>query len=108
MAGDLRCAGDLITYDNLENADILSVCASAARGLPVALGVLYLDAARRCGLAVQGVDFPGHFLLRDREPTRGRLALDPFCKAGWCCRSELSRRALLAGLTPTSAERIDR
>ena len=33
-------------------------------GLPVALGVLYLEAARRCKLNVAGVDFPGHFLLR--------------------------------------------
>jgi regulator of sirC expression with transglutaminase-like and TPR domain len=35
------------------------------QGLAVALGVYYLHAAQTCGLTVQGVDFPGHFLLRN-------------------------------------------
>src|ERR1700761_1371201 len=105
MAGDLRLAGDLISYDSPENADIIAVC-ERRRGLPVALGVLYLDAARRCGLAAQGVDFPGHFLLRV-ETDEGPLALDPFSEGRVVLPSELSRRALLAGLTPDVADRLE-
>src|SRR5512139_1402988 len=46
MAGDLRLAGDVLTYDDPGNADIIAVC-ERRKGLPVALGVLYIDAARR-------------------------------------------------------------
>jgi regulator of sirC expression with transglutaminase-like and TPR domain len=106
LAGDLRLAGDLISYDDLANADIISVC-ERRRGLPVALGVLYLDAARRCGVPVQGVDFPGHFLLRV-ETDEGPLAIDPFSEGRVVLPSELSRRALMAGLTPDVADRLDR
>jgi regulator of sirC expression with transglutaminase-like and TPR domain len=106
LAGDLRFSGDLITYDHLANADILTVC-ERRRGLPVALGVLYLDAARRCKLGAQGVDFPGHFLLRV-ETNEGPLAIDPFSEGRVVLPSELSRRALLAGLTPDVADRLER
>ena len=106
MAGDLHFNGDLMTYDSLVNADVISV-AERRRGLPVALGVFYLDAARRCGLQAQGVDFPGHFLLRI-ETDEGPLALDPFSEGRVVLPSELSRRALLAGLTPDVADRLDR
>ena len=105
MAGDLRLGGDVIDYDSLANADIISVC-ERRRGLPVALGVLYLDVARRCGIAAQGVDFPGHFLLRV-ETDEGPLAIDPFAEGRVVLPSELSRRALLAGLTPDVADRLE-
>ena len=105
MAGDMRLIGDLMTYENPDNTDILAVC-QRRRGLPVALGVLYLDAARRCELPVWGVDFPGHFLLRI-ETDEGPLALDPFSEGRVVLPSELSRRALLTGLTPDVADRLD-
>ena len=73
----------------------------------MALGVFYLHAARRCGLKVQGVDFPGHFLLRI-ETDEGPLALDPFSEGRVVLPSELTRRALHAGLTPNVADRLDR
>jgi len=106
MAGDLRLAGDLFTYEDPENADILSV-AERRKGLAVALGVFYLHAGRKCGLTVQGVDFPGHFLLRI-ETEEGPLALDPFSEGRVVLPSELTRRALHAGLTPNVADRLDR
>jgi len=47
------------------------------RGLPVALGILYLHAARAAGLEASGLNTPGHFLLR--IALRGTQALiDPF------------------------------
>lgn len=106
MAGDLRLAGDLFTYENPENADIIAVT-ERRRGLPVTLGIFYLHAARRCALTVQGVDFPGHFLLRI-ETEEGPLALDPFSEGRVVLPSELTRRALHAGLTPNVADRLDR
>lgn len=106
MAGDLRLAGDLMTEEDPGNADILAVC-ERRKGLAVTLGVFYLHAARRCGLNVQGVDFPGHFLLRI-ESGEGPLALDPFSQGRIVLPSELTRRALHAGLTPNVADRLDR
>jgi regulator of sirC expression with transglutaminase-like and TPR domain len=105
MAGDMRLAGDVLTYDDPANADIIDVW-ERRRGLPVALGILYLDAARRCNLPVQGVDFPGHFLLRI-ESDEGPLALDPFSEGRVVLPSELIRRALRTGLTPDVADRLD-
>jgi len=106
MAGDLRLAGDLFTYEDPENADVISV-SERRKGLAVALGVYYLNAGRKCGLLVQGVDFPGHFLLRI-ETDEGPLALDPFSEGRVVLPSELTRRALHAGLTPNVADRLDR
>jgi regulator of sirC expression with transglutaminase-like and TPR domain len=105
MAGDLRLVGDLITYDHPDNTDVLAV-SQRRRGMPVTLGVFYLDAARRCGLEVRGVDFPGHFLLRI-ETDEGPLALDPFSEGRVVLPSELTRRALHAGLTPDVADRLE-
>lgn len=106
MAGDLGLSGDLFTLEDPENADVIAV-AGRRRGLAVTLGVFYLHAARRCGLTMQGVDFPGHFLLRI-ETEEGPLALDPFSEGRVVLPSELTRRALHAGLTPNVADRLDR
>lgn len=105
LSGELRLTGDLMAYDAPENADILDVC-RRRRGLPVALGVLYLHVGRACGLEVSGVDFPGHFLLRIETP-EGPLAMDPFGDGRIVLPSELSRRALRTGLTPDVAARLD-
>jgi regulator of sirC expression with transglutaminase-like and TPR domain len=105
MAGDLRLNGDVMTFEDPANADLIAVL-ERRRGLPVALSVLYLDAARRTGLMVQGVDFPGHFLLRI-ETEEGPLAMDPFSEGRVVLPSELIRRALRTGLTPDVADRLD-
>jgi len=105
LGGDLDLHGDLMTYDDPANADIIAVC-RRRMGLPVALGVIYLEAARRCKLEVSGVDFPGHFLLRI-ETDQGPIALDPFAGGRVVMPSELTRRALQTGLTPNAADRMD-
>lgn len=54
--------GDGETYDDPANANLIRVVARR-RGLPVALGVVWLHAARAAGWNAYGVDFPGHFLV---------------------------------------------
>jgi regulator of sirC expression with transglutaminase-like and TPR domain len=105
LSGDFSFTGDLLTWDDPDNADLIAV-AQRRKGISVALGVFYLDAARRCELPVEGVDFPGHFLLRV-ETADGPLALDPFSEGRVVLPSELVRRALRAGLTPDVADRLD-
>ncbi|MFJ6025418.1 SirB1 family protein [Brevundimonas sp. NPDC092305] len=105
MAADLRLNGDLLNHDHPGNTDIIDV-AERRRGLSAALAVFYLDAAARAGITAQGVDFPGHFLLRV-ETSEGPVALDPFSQGRLVLPSELTRRALRAGLTPHVADRLD-
>jgi regulator of sirC expression with transglutaminase-like and TPR domain len=105
LCGDFQMSGDLLTFDHPANADVIEI-AIRRKGIPVALGVFYLETARRCGLNVQGVDFPGHFLLRI-ETVEGPLAQDPITEGRVVLPSELTRRALRAGLTPDIADRLD-
>lgn len=102
---DCGLSGDLLDADNLLNADIISVC-ERRRGFSVTLAVLFLEAARLCDLEVQGVDFPGHFLLRV-ETEDGPIALDPFAGGHVVMPSDLTRRALRAGLPPTAADDLE-
>ncbi len=68
--------GDEETYDDLANANLMRVI-DRRRGLPVSLGILYLHAARAQGWAAEGLNFPGHFLIR-LEAAGDRVILDPF------------------------------
>lgn len=105
LSGDLRLTGDLLTYDDPANTDVVDV-AERRRGLSITLGIFYLHAARKAGLKADGVDFPGHFLLRVDTP-EGPVALDPFSQGRLVLPSELTRRALRAGLTPDVADRLE-
>ncbi|MEC9347215.1 MAG: transglutaminase-like domain-containing protein [Pseudomonadota bacterium] len=63
IAGRFGYRGDSETYDDTRNADLIEVI-RRRRGLPVALGILYMHAARAQGWTIAGLNFPGHFLLR--------------------------------------------
>ena len=68
--------GDSVTYDDIQNANLMRVI-DRRKGLPVALGILYIHAARRHRWDIVGLNFPGHFLLRlDRAGER--IIVDPF------------------------------
>jgi regulator of sirC expression with transglutaminase-like and TPR domain len=69
-------AGDTDDYENPANANLIQV-AERRRGLPVALGILWLHAAEAAGWGAHGVDFPGHFLLAI-EGGRGQALVDVF------------------------------
>ena len=77
--------GDQLTYDDLQNANLMRVI-DRRKGLPVALGILYLHAARAQGWSAAGLNFPGHFLIRVDHGGE-RAIVDPFnggkvCGAG--------------------------
>ncbi len=76
IAGAHRYQGDELTYDDPLNANLMGVI-DRRKGLPVALGILYLHCARGQGWDMVGLGFPGHFLLRlqaDGDP----VVVDPF------------------------------
>ena len=68
--------GDRIAYDDPRNADLMAVI-DRRRGLPVALGILYMHAARAAGMQASGLNTQSHFVLRLAH--RGEeLTVDPF------------------------------
>lgn len=66
-------------------------------GVPITLSILYMEIGQRLGLRLQGVSFPGHFLVKLRV-TGGQFVIDPFC--GGETQSESDLRARLALVLP--------
>jgi len=46
-------------------------------GIPISLSVLYIEVAKRIGLSLRGVGFPGHFLVK-YVGDEGEIVIDPF------------------------------
>jgi regulator of sirC expression with transglutaminase-like and TPR domain len=92
--------GDAETYDDLQNANLMRVI-DRRKGLPVALGILYIDTARAQGWEAAGLAFPGHFLVRLSAGSE-RLILDPFHAGQICGAAEL--RELLKALGGNDSE----
>jgi regulator of sirC expression with transglutaminase-like and TPR domain len=76
IVGELGYRGDTLTYDDPQNANLLRVI-DRRKGLPVALGILYMAAAMRLGWSVVGLNVPGHFLARI-DAGQDRVMFDPF------------------------------
>lgn len=93
-------AGDAESYDDIQNANLIRVI-ERRRGLPVALGLLYIVAARGCGWQIDGLNFPGHFLVR-LEMDGERLIADPF--RGGAEMDAAALRLLLKSIAGEKAE----
>src|SRR5215831_4461974 len=74
-------AGNRAHYNDFRNS-LLNVVLERRLGIPISLALVYMTVARRAGLEVFGIAFPGHFLLRvpgDAGVDRDEAAiLDPF------------------------------
>ena len=66
-------------------------------GIPITLALVYMEVARRAGLDVEGVNFPGHFLVRCRGVQGTRYSRDLIIDAhhGGALLSESMCRELL-------------
>ena len=77
---DQRFVGNRDRYEDPRNSCLNEVL-DRRTGIPITLSVVYMEVGRRAGLQVDGVNFPGHFLVRFPEPAgrgpRG-LIVDPF------------------------------
>ncbi len=92
--------GDTESYDDLRNANLLAVI-ERRRGLPIALSILWLHLARAVDWPAEGVNFPGHFLVRLGDGPE-RLMVDPFDSGGTVGTGSL--RALLKLVEGDDAE----
>ena len=88
-----RFGGNRDHYDDPRNS-FLNEVLDRRTGIPITLAVVYLEVARRAGLTITGVNFPGHFLLRAPGGMAGDdLIIDPF--HGGALLSEFDCRQLL-------------
>ncbi|HTP63658.1 MAG TPA: tetratricopeptide repeat protein [Burkholderiales bacterium] len=96
---DLGFRGNAGNYYDPRNSYLNEVL-DRRTGIPITLSVLYLEIGKRIGLPLEGVSFPGHFLVR--LPMRGgTLVLDPF--AGGLPQSEDELRERLKRVIPRVA-----
>lgn len=73
---DLGFSGNVDDYYDPRNSYLHEVI-ERRRGIPISLSILYMEIGRKIGLPLEGVSFPGHFLVR--LALRGNtLILDPF------------------------------
>ena len=73
-------SGNRDRYDDPRNSCLNQVLERRV-GLPITLSLVYMEVGQRAGLRIEGVNFPGHFLVRCPEIAgRGRagLIVDPF------------------------------
>jgi regulator of sirC expression with transglutaminase-like and TPR domain len=88
---ELGFHGSRSDYYNRSNSYVNEVL-DDREGIPITLAIVYMTLARRLGLAVEGVGFPGHFLVR-YEPAGGEPRwLDVFERAAERTREDLAAR----------------
>jgi len=63
LFNELRFVGNEVQYEDPRNS-FLNEVLDRRTGIPITLALLYMEVARRAGLHVEGINFPGHFLLR--------------------------------------------
>jgi regulator of sirC expression with transglutaminase-like and TPR domain len=101
LFGERGLAGNRLDYYDPRNSCLNDVL-DRGLGIPISLGVVYMEVARRAGFRVEGVNFPGHFLLTcsgdDDAPDLGdALVIDPFNRG--VLMSEQDCRDLLESLS---------
>lgn len=89
LAGRYLYRGDSATYDDPQNANLMHVI-DRRKGLPVALGILYLHAGQALGLDIRGLNFPGHFVVRLRIGQSAAI-IDPFNRGEILSTADLLR-----------------
>ncbi|HKB14160.1 MAG TPA: transglutaminase-like domain-containing protein [Vicinamibacterales bacterium] len=95
LFGEMRFVGNELHYEDPRNS-FLNEVLERRTGIPITLALLYIEIARRAGVQVEGVNFPGHFLLRCRA-RRGSpyedLIIDAFHGGALLSRDLLRRQA---------------
>ena len=90
-----RFVGNRQHYEDPRNSCLNEVL-DRRTGIPITLSLVYMEVGVRAGVQVDGINFPGHFLVRCPEAgsrRRGGLIIDPF--HGGALLSEHDCRLLL-------------
>lgn len=105
LYGEHGFRGNRDHYSDVRNSCLNQVI-DLRTGIPITLAVVYMEVARRAGLRTEGINFPGHFLVRayhDADAADG-LVVDPYHEGTILteqdCRELLSRRGDEMAYTP--------
>ena len=82
--------GNTDNYYALGN-NFLNFVLDKKTGIPITLGVVYIEVGRRAGLPLVGVNFPGHFLVRYQREHLDIL-LDVFENGSFMCEDALQTK----------------
>ncbi|MCB1170525.1 MAG: transglutaminase family protein [Leptospiraceae bacterium] len=93
--------GNTEDYYDPENSYLTSVLKSG-KGIPVSLSVLAILVARRAGLPVEGVNLPGHFIIKYDTPDL-KLFLDPFNEGNYLTEEECFHFLIRQGIQPDNS-----
>lgn len=85
-----KFSGNEAEYDDPRNSFLNDVL-DRKKGIPITLSVVYLEIARRHGLPVSGVGFPGHFLVKYATGS-GEILIDPFNRGAVLSRQDCEER----------------
>ncbi len=96
LFADLGLRGNASDYDDPRNS-FLDQVLDRRLGIPISLSVLLIEVGRRCGVELEGIGMPGHFLVRDRD--RPDALIDAFGAGRRLDRDAC--RALLGRVTGT-------
>jgi regulator of sirC expression with transglutaminase-like and TPR domain len=72
-----RFCGNVTDYYDPRNSFLNDVL-ERRTGIPISLALVLMGVARRAGLRLEGVSFPGHFLVRATMETGTHVFIDPF------------------------------
>jgi regulator of sirC expression with transglutaminase-like and TPR domain len=81
--------GNRAEYYDPKNSFLNDVIARK-KGIPISLSLLYMEVARRIGLSLAGVGFPGHFLVKYRDAD-DEIVIDVFNKGEILAREDLEQ-----------------
>jgi regulator of sirC expression with transglutaminase-like and TPR domain len=93
---ELQFVGNEADYGDPRNS-FLNEVLDRRTGIPITLSLVYIEVARRAGLPIEGINFPGHFLLRCRAgrglTSAEDLIIDPFHRGALLPRELLARQS---------------
>jgi regulator of sirC expression with transglutaminase-like and TPR domain len=81
LGGEYGFAGAREEYDHPDHS-MLDRVLEQRRGLPIALSVVYVETARRAGIALDGVGLSGHYVVGQFRRGAAPALLDPFAGGG--------------------------
>jgi regulator of sirC expression with transglutaminase-like and TPR domain len=82
LFGELGFTGNREQFDDPRNSCLNEVM-DRKKGIPITMALIYIEVARRAGIRAEGINFPGHFLVRCLQDLHGDdanegLIVDPF------------------------------
>lgn len=83
-------AGNTVDYYDPRNS-FLNEVLDRRLGIPITLSILYIEVGRRLGLNLQGVSFPGHFLVK-LDTAGSMVVLDPYASGVSLSAEDLEQR----------------